>query len=148
MATTKTTENFYVSGGTLPTSALSYVRRSADDVLYQALTEGEFCYILTSRQMGKSSMTTQAAQRLREAGVTVALLDFSGIGFNLQPEQWYNGLLEHLGRRLDLEDDLCHLDLVTLKGHTDPVTSVAFSPDGRRIVTSFPLAGRQQTASD
>ena len=68
--------------------------------------EGEFCYILTSRQMGKSSMTTQAALRLRQVGVTIALLDFSGIGFNLQPEQWYNGLLEHLGRRLDLEDEI------------------------------------------
>ncbi len=37
MPTRTTTEDFYISGGTLPTSALSYVRRSADEVLYQAL---------------------------------------------------------------------------------------------------------------
>ncbi|HZO91743.1 MAG TPA: WD40 repeat domain-containing protein [Chthonomonadaceae bacterium] len=30
---------------------------------------------------------------------------------------------------------LCHLDLKTLEGHTKEVTSVAFSPDGKRIVT-------------
>lgn len=30
---------------------------------------------------------------------------------------------------------LCHLDLLTLKGHTDPVYSVAYSPDGKRVVT-------------
>ena len=30
---------------------------------------------------------------------------------------------------------LCHLDLKTLKGHTSSVSSVAFSPDGKRIVT-------------
>ncbi len=30
---------------------------------------------------------------------------------------------------------MCHLDLFTLKGHTDQVTSNSFSPDGRRIVT-------------
>ncbi len=30
---------------------------------------------------------------------------------------------------------LCHQDLLTLKGHTHFVSSVAFSPDGKRIVT-------------
>ena len=30
---------------------------------------------------------------------------------------------------------LCHSDLLTLKGHTDAVTSASFSPDGSRIVT-------------
>jgi eukaryotic-like serine/threonine-protein kinase len=33
-------------------------------------------------------------------------------------------------------DRLCHLDLLTLKGHTDGVSSAAFSPDGSRIVTA------------
>ena len=31
---------------------------------------------------------------------------------------------------------LCHLDLLTLKGHTDGVSSAGFSPDGSRIVTA------------
>src|SRR5947199_405877 len=79
-----TDSNYYVSGGTLPTTALSYVKRSSDDVLFQALMEGDFCYILTSRQMGKSSITTQTAKRLRGAGVKVALLDFSGISIDLR----------------------------------------------------------------
>jgi len=30
---------------------------------------------------------------------------------------------------------LCHLDLLTLKGHTSYVNSASFSPDGQRIVT-------------
>jgi hypothetical protein len=30
---------------------------------------------------------------------------------------------------------LCHLELFTLKGHTNSVISVAYSPDGKRIVT-------------
>ena len=33
-------------------------------------------------------------------------------------------------------DRLCHLDLLTLKGHTEGVCSAAFSPDGSRIVTA------------
>ena len=31
---------------------------------------------------------------------------------------------------------LCHSDLLTLKGHTDNVTSASFSPDGTRVVTA------------
>jgi WD40 repeat protein/serine/threonine protein kinase len=31
---------------------------------------------------------------------------------------------------------LCHLDLLTLKGHTNSVSSASFSPDGTRIVTA------------
>jgi hypothetical protein len=30
---------------------------------------------------------------------------------------------------------LCHFELMTLKGHTDSINVVAFSPDGKRIVT-------------
>ena len=33
-------------------------------------------------------------------------------------------------------DRLCHLDLLTLKGHTHGVSSAGFSPDGSRIVTA------------
>src|SRR5207247_1885945 len=48
----------------------------------------------------------RAAARLREAGVTVAVLDLTGIGQNVTPEQWYEGLLIHLGQQLRLEDEL------------------------------------------
>src|SRR5260370_27412370 len=50
------------------------------------------------------------AARLRQEGVTVALLDLTGIGQNLSPEQWYGGLPRLLGHKLDpsgaLEDEL------------------------------------------
>ena len=100
------TPPFYVTGGTMPADAPSYVPRQADSLLYDALKDGVFAYVLTPRQQGKSSLMNQVARRLRDEGVAVAALDLSGIGFNLDEEHWYNGLLTQLGRRLKLEDEI------------------------------------------
>src|SRR5579872_776834 len=99
-------ESFYVTGGTLPRDARSYVRRKADDDLYASLKRREFCYVLTARQMGKSSLMVRTAARLREEGVATIVLDLTGVGQNLSVEQWYGGLLARVGRQLRLEEAL------------------------------------------
>lgn len=101
-----TARRFYQLGGNLPADAPSYVRRAADVDLVRQLMEGHFCYVLTSRQMGKSSLMVQTAKKLREEGVKVAVLDLTRIGQNLTPEQWYDGLLIPLGREFHLEYQL------------------------------------------
>jgi hypothetical protein len=103
---TITPTSFYVIGGTLQRNAPSYVPRQADEDLYNGLTAGKFCYLLTSRQMGKSSLMVRTAARLREEGAAVAVLDLTAIGQNLTAEQWYDGLLSRIGQQLDLEDEL------------------------------------------
>jgi WD40 repeat protein len=100
------TADFYVAGGTLRADAPSYIPRQADEDLYNALSKGEFCYVLTSRQMGKSSLMARTAQRLRDDGVTPFILDLTAVGQNVTLEQWYAGLLSRLGRSVDLEDEL------------------------------------------
>jgi hypothetical protein len=98
--------DFYVTGGTLRPDAPSYVERKADRELCEGLLHGEFCYVLTSRQMGKSSLMVRTVRRLRQDGVAVAVLDLTAIGQNLTLEQWYDGLLSRLGQQLDLEDEI------------------------------------------
>jgi hypothetical protein len=105
-ATTADPGHFYVTGGTLRHDAPSYVERQADKDLLDGLLKGEFCYVLTSRQMGKSSLMVRTAARLREQDVQVVVLDLTAIGQNVTPEHWYDGLLMRLGRQLRLEDEL------------------------------------------
>ncbi len=97
---------FYTIRGTLPHNSPAYVERQADRELKTALTAGEFAYVLTSRQMGKSSLMARTARNLRKENLQVAVLDCTAVGQNLSPEQWYNGLLLGIGRQLNIEDEL------------------------------------------
>ncbi len=97
--------DFFFVGGTMGREVPSYIERQADTEIFEALRRGEFCYVLTARQMGKSSLMIRTEARLKQTGVNVAVLDLTAIGQNLTIEKWYGGLLVQIGQRLDLEDD-------------------------------------------
>jgi WD40 repeat protein len=65
-----------------------------------------------------------AHQEWREGNVVAAVALLDSTRADLRGWEW------RFGHRL------CHSDLLTLKGHTGPVWSASFSPDGSRVVTA------------
>ncbi|APB33906.1 WD40 repeat-containing protein [Gloeomargarita lithophora Alchichica-D10] len=97
--------SFYHVGGCLPIETPDYVVRQADQELYESIKNGEFCYVLNARQMGKSSLKVRTMQQLQSEGYACASIDITAIGTtDISLEQWYAGMIYRIGEDLGLED--------------------------------------------
>ena len=87
----------YQIGGSLAKDAPSYVVRLADKELYAALQQGDFCYVLDSRQMGKSSLLVRTLHHLEAEECLCVSIDLTYLGSEFtNPLQWYKGIVAQL----------------------------------------------------
>jgi hypothetical protein len=107
MLTSHNPNSSYQVGGSLPFNAPTYVRRQADEALFQGLLWGEFCYVFNARQMGKSSLRVQTTHRLQAEGIRCGVIDITAIGTQeVVPEQWYGSIVGLLAKAFKLEVNL------------------------------------------
>jgi len=83
----------FVTGGTVQAGGGVYLERAADRELLDHCRAGNFSYILTSRQMGKSSLMIRTAERLAGEGTRPVIVDLTELGIQTTAEQWYKGFL-------------------------------------------------------
>ncbi|MCY6492848.1 tetratricopeptide repeat protein [Leptolyngbya sp. GGD] len=102
-----TSNHYYKVGGSLDRDAPSYGVRQADEDFYQALKAGEFCYVLNSRQMGKSSLRVRTVARLEAEGIACSQIDITSIGSRgITASEWYWGVVRRLARSFKTSIDL------------------------------------------
>lgn len=96
-------------GGTINPRRHVYIqRKEIEKELLQSLLEAEPCNILSSRQVGKSSLIVRTAQHLHSQGIRVAQVDIAGELGSVtltSAESWYEGLLCLIAGDIDLELD-------------------------------------------
>ncbi|MBE9117264.1 AAA-like domain-containing protein [Lusitaniella coriacea LEGE 07157] len=97
----------YYFSGTLHEDDPTYVKRQADDELFESLASGQFCYVLSSRQTGKSSLRVRTMSRLKQSGFACSVIDVSKDATEeVKPSQWYANLISTLTHEFDLDFDV------------------------------------------
>ena len=92
----------YSEGGTVQARQGTYIERKADPVLYNLCKRGQYANVLTTRQMGKSSLMIHIAEQLENDGIATVIADLSGLGKDISKNKWYNGFLQFILDDLDL----------------------------------------------
>ena len=103
------TGEFFSVGPPLHAVKPGYVRRAADDILYQALVAGNYAHVIAPARTGKSSLIAATSARLQNNGFKVAVLNLSQIGERdggSHAGRWYYSIAYRLLRQLRLKVDL------------------------------------------
>ncbi len=130
-------DEYYKVGGSLGLD-YPYVERDADTELYENLKKCHFCYVLNSRQMGKSSLRVRTMKKLREdenKSFACCSIDLTIIGSQVTAEQWYGGIVSELIRGFNL------LGKIDFKGYWENEERKTLSPVQRleRFIEDFLL---------
>jgi WD40 repeat protein len=103
------TGEFFSVGQPLHALRAGYVRRSADELLYDAVLAGRYAHVIAPCRSGKSSLVAATAARLEAKGFNVAVLDLGQIGerdAGTDAGRWYYSVAYRILRQLRIRFDL------------------------------------------
>ncbi|MBT8105249.1 MAG: hypothetical protein HKP05_06370 [Woeseiaceae bacterium] len=106
---TDATGEFFSVGTPLHAVRAGYVRRAADDVLFDTVSRSHYAHVLAPERSGKSSLVAATAARLEASGCKIAVLDLAQIGEREagdDPGRWYYNVAYRLLRQLRIRYDL------------------------------------------
>lgn len=98
--------NIYTVGGTVQAGSGVYLQRHADGEMLAHCRAGNFAYVLTARQLGKSSLMVRTADQLTAEGICTAVIDLTELGVQATSSEWYLGLILKLAFELNLDKDI------------------------------------------
>jgi len=103
------TGEFFNVGAPLHAVSPGYIRRPADDLLFDTLVTGHYAHVIAPDRTGKTSLIASTAARLQNNGVKVAMLDLEQISERdggSDAGRWYYSIAYRLVRQLRLKTDL------------------------------------------
>jgi WD40 repeat protein len=101
--------SFYIVGGPVQPDRPCYIMRKADDQIFSYLRDNEYCYVLGSRQQGKSSLMAATARRLSDKDELVSVVDLTQVisqQAGTDPSRWFYGIAYRIVRDLRLRVNL------------------------------------------
>ena len=103
------TGEFFSVGAPLHAVRPGYVRRRADDELFDTLMSGGYAHVIAPDRSGKSSLVAATSARLQSNGIKVAVIDLAQISERdggADAGRWYYNIAYRLLRQLRLKTDL------------------------------------------
>lgn len=97
-----------------------YIERPADQALLAALERGEYAYVLSSRQTGKTSLMSRTLRKLSAKGYRCARIDLGGLGSVADPGEWYLSLAVEIAGEVGCEDSFAPASFAATR-HLTPV---------------------------
>lgn len=106
---TESGSEFFSVGAPLNPLKPSYIRRPADELLFEALLAGRYAHVFAPDHSGKSSLLTATAARLETNGAAVAVLDLAQLGHRdggSEAGRFYYSVAYRILRQLRIRFDL------------------------------------------
>ena len=103
------TGEFFSVGTPLHAVRPGYVRRPADDALFETLVSGGYAHVIAPDRTGKSSLIAATSAKLQNNGIKVAIIDLAQISERdggADAGRWYYSIAYRLLRQLRLKIDL------------------------------------------